>query len=652
MKPLIDEILQIDDARGSLVLRFFAAVETTPRRWRVAATVIGLVLAFTLRSALTDGLGERAPYFTFYPVIAFAALVLGTSGGVAAVIFAVVATHAPIGAWRINSFDHSGEILILGVFLFNSATLIILAWLLRVLGRERRVREELVRVNAEQLGHFVEQAPAAMAMFDRDMRYIAASARWRDDFALSRDLVGKSHYDVFPEMGEDWKAVHRRALAGERVKCDADRFVRLDGAAQWLRWEVRPWRHPRDGVGGVLIFSEDISERMRAEAALRDNEMRLNAIVDAAMEAIISIDSGGVIQSANPATVEMLGYAVEEMLGRNVKMLMPNPYREEHDGYLSAYLRTGDKKIIGLRRKVEGRRKDGAVFPLELTVSEGRVDGRALFVGFLRDLSPVEEEKRRVNSLREELRHVSRLNDMGEMVAGLAHEVAQPIAAILNFSAAHRRAMATTGETLEPDLIAKIETQARRAAEILKRLRGYIEKRPPERKPEQIDELIDEAIKLWLRRSRAHVAHLRQADDSGGTDVFVDRIQIGQVLVNLLRNADDALVDRAEPEILIETTLIEPDKVRVSVADNGEGVDPETVDELFNPFYSTKKFGMGVGLSIARAIVEGHGGVLAYRANAPSGSIFEFTLPVYRGPERPDRAARAETSPMTSASSS
>ncbi len=567
-----------------------------------------------------------------------------------------MATHARIGAWRIAAFDRNEEFLILGVFIFNSATLIVLARLLRILARERQIREDLIRLNAEQLGHFVEQAPAAMAMFDRDLRYLAASARWRDDFGFSRDfshdVAGKSQSGPLPHLGEQWKQIHRRALAGERLSREQDRFVRSDGSVFWLRWEAQPWRHPRDGVGGMIVFAEDISERVRIAAALRNNEMRLNAIVDTAMEAIFSIDSSGTVQSANPAAVEMFGYPAEDILGRNIKALMPNHYRAEHDRYIAAYLRTGVKKIIGLRRKVDGQRKDGSVFPVELTVSEASLDDRKLFVGFLRDLSPIEEERRRVNALREELRHVSRLNDMGEVVAGLAHEVGQPIAAILNFSAAHRRAMAATGEPLEPDLIAKIESQARRAAEILKRLRGYIEKRPPERKAEQIGELIDEAIKLWLPRSRAQIMHLPQAFGDGEFCVFVDRVQIGQVLINLLRNADDALVDTAEPEILVETSLIEPNVVLVSVADNGEGVDQETVHELFSPFYSTKKFGMGVGLSIGKAIVESHNGVLSYRRNAPRGSIFEFTLPVYRGEDCAGREPNEDIRATTSVSSS
>src|SRR5208282_3539502 len=227
----------------------------------------------------------------------------------------------------------------------------------------------------------------------------------------------------------EWRELHRRVLSGETVSCNQDRFVGPDGSVRWLRWEVRPWRFAHDGIGGAIIFSEDITERLLVGEAMRENEMRLNAIVDAAMEAIISIDGKGLIQSANPAAREMFGYDKSELLGCDIKILMPNHYNGERNRYVANYLAGGKKHVIGLRRKVEGRRKDGSIFPLELTVGETAFNQDIMFVGFLRDLSPIEEERRRFNALRDDLVHVSRLNDMGEVVAGLAHEVGQPIAA-------------------------------------------------------------------------------------------------------------------------------------------------------------------------------------------------------------------------------
>jgi two-component system sensor kinase FixL len=324
--------------------------------------------------------------------------------------------------------------------------------------------------------------------------------------------------------------------------------------------------------------------------------------------------------SANPAAREMFGYDSDETLGGNLAILMSESLRLAHDGY-----------IDGASRRFEGRREDGAAFPLEIALSETTLDGQRLFVGFLRDLGPIEEEKRRVDALLAELFHAARLNDMGEVVASLAHEIGQPIAAIQNFAAAYRRTVDGTGEPPRADMIALIEAQGRRAAEILKRLRGFIAKRPPERREEKIKDLIDDAIQLALLRSRAHVEHRLPAAQDADLSVFVDPILIGQVLVNLLRNADDALADTPEPQIRVDAARAEPGMVRISVADNGAGVAPEAVGDLFKPFYSSKATGLGVGLSIGRTIVESYGGFLTYRPNEPRGAIFEFTLPIHAG---------------------
>jgi two-component system sensor kinase FixL len=616
---------------GPRGLRFFEALTGLSLHWRIVAVVLVTLAACLVRLAVSEQLGDRLFYFSFYPAIAVGAVLLGPWSAMIVVVLAILANQLRLGAASSPPLNDATNQLLLGVFILNSAALIFLARLLRSLALARRAGEDLIRINAEQLGHFVEQAPAAMAMFDRDMRYLAASARWRDIHLLPRDLAGKSHYEAGPHIKEEWREAHRRGLAGETVASEKDLFIRSDGSTLWLRWEVRPWRLPHDGIGGIIIFGEDITERIRFAQALRANERRLEAIFDAAMEAILSIDARGVVLSANPAALEMFGYERDELVGHDVKMLLPEHRRGGHERYLANYPGVDKTKVVGVRRRVEGLRKGGDVFPLELTLCEAPMDKNTLLIGFMRDLSPIEEEKRRVNSLRDELVHIARLNDMGEVVAGLAHEVGQPIAAILNYSAAHRRAMVATGRSPEPDLIAKIEAQGRRAAEILKRLRGFIEKRPPEQKAEKIHDLIDDAIRLALLRSRANVMHFPPANGEGDFLVFADATQIGQVLINLLRNADDAVVDATEPEITIEVSLDGPDKVCVSVADNGAGVDAEALQQLFAPFYSTKKFGMGVGLSISKSIVEGHNGVISYRPNAPRGSIFEFTLPMARG---------------------
>jgi len=609
-------------ATPSFVVAWLCRIAVWPRPLRIGAIAALALAGLAASLTLAPDLGDRLTHSLFMPALIAATLLLEIPSGVAVFAVALTAVHAPLFGPPLSPLAGWPDVLQLGAFVFNGVVLLLLARALQDLSRAKSEVDELDRINAEQLGHFIEQAPASMAMFDRDMRYLAASARWRDDFGLSRDIIGKSHYEVLPEIAGARKSIHARALAGEIVKCDRDRFDRLQGGTIWLRSEARPWRHPLDGVGGVLIYCEDISDRVAIRQALEDNERRLNAILNSAMEAIVTIDAEGRVISANPATCEVFGYAVPELLGQSIDLLTPAPLAG-HFRYLEAYRSNRDGRIVGRRREVEGRRKDGTIFPLELTVSEAKDDGGAIFVGFMRDLSPIREERRRVEALRDELAHVVRLNEMGEVVAGLAHEVGQPIAAILNFSAACRRAPGA-----EAEMIGRIEAQARRAGEILKRLRGFIEKRPPTRETEDLAALIEEALQLWPSRLRAPVVFAPERS----FEAVVDRIQIEQVVVNLLQNAEEALRMTSAPEIHISLAQLDPGHISVSVADNGVGVEPDAREKLFSAFYSTKMFGMGVGLSICRSIVEAHGGEIRFRPNQPRGAIFEFTLPTSNVP--------------------
>lgn len=627
---------------GHRALGWIDAIEALPFGLRLGVSLFAIAACVGLRAAFAAYLDAFSGHYLLYPAVAISALLCGVAGGLASVLLIVLFAHDYLGAPSWGGDGQQVNFIVLFDFLADSAVYIALARLPAFLASTARAREALMRANAEQFGQFVEQAPAAMAMFDRDMRYIALSARWREDYGLGSDVVGRHAYDVFPETTEAWKQVHQRALAGEVVRAERDVLVRRDGSSLMLRWEVRPWLERSGQIGGVVIFAENISERGRIQRALEESERRLNAIFDTAMDAIVTIDRHGVIQSANPAAHEMFGCADDEMVGRNVRMLIPAPYGHRHDSFLAAYLETGVRKIIGQRRTVEGLRRDGAVFPLELTVSEALLANGPVFVGVMRDLRPIEAERRRVSALRDELARVSRVNDMGEMAAGLAHEVGQPVAAILNFAAAYRRAVATTGRAPEGELIGKIEAQARRAAEILKRLRGFIEKRPPERQAVEIESLIDDALQLVALRRRPRILRPPPPPEVEGARIFADPIQIEQVLVSLLRNADDALIDTNPAEIAIETSVVEGGRIRISVADNGAGVAPEAVEELFSPFFTTKILGMGVGLSISKSIVESHGGVIGYRPNAPCGSIFDFELPICQAESPSEQRAAAE----------
>jgi PAS domain S-box-containing protein len=271
----------------------------------------------------------------------------------------------------------------------------------------------------------IAETPAAIAMFDRQMRYLAVSKRFVADYGLAPDTqtIGRSHYEVFPEIPERWRAIHRRVLEGESMSRAEDAFPRLDGRVDWIRWHMEPWRDAAGDVGGALLFSEVITAQVEARSAQSAAEARLRAVVETAVDAIVIIDDAGIIQSANPATKTLFGHDVDDLCGRNVSLLMPEPHRSAHDAYIATHLKTGVRRIIGLGREVEGVRKDGSSFPIDLAVAEWRIDGRQYFTGIMRDISArkLAEAQRAQAERRElvlrELRH--RISNMFAVIQGL-----------------------------------------------------------------------------------------------------------------------------------------------------------------------------------------------------------------------------------------
>jgi two-component system sensor kinase FixL len=358
-------------------------------------------------------------------------------------------------------------------------------------------------------------------------------------------------------------------------------------------------------------------------------EHLLAAIQEASIDGIVTIDTRGIMQTFNPAAERIFGYSAAEAIGQNVKMLMPRPFREQHDLYLSNYLHSGEKKIIGIGRIVTGQKKDGTTFPMELSVGEASARGPRLFVGFVRDLTELESNHRRIEELQSGLFHASRLTEMGQVASSLAHEVSQPLAAIVNFVQAAEQMlhMGEVGPKGLATLLGKIDQQASRASAVVKRLRAFVEKRETERTRERLGSVIEEALALALVGSRGRDVQLRLALTAGKEEIEVDRVQIQQVLVNLVHNAIDAIEGLPNREVSVETLLGEG-KVSIVVSDLGRGIDEKMAARLFEAFVTTNDSGMGIGLSISKAIVEAHGGEIGFRPNQPRGTSFFFTLPL------------------------
>lgn len=380
-------------------------------------------------------------------------------------------------------------------------------------------------------------------------------------------------------------------------------------------------------LGPVIALVGERLWRDSREAATR--QAHLQSILETVPEAMIVIDAAGKMQSFSSAAIRLFGWTPEEAIGRNVSILMPEPYRSEHDHYLERYIDTGERRIIGIGRIVVGQRKDGSTFPMELAVGEARVEGGRFFTGFVRDLTERKDQERRLQELQSELMHVSRLTAMGEMASSLAHELNQPLSAI----ASYMKGSVTLLEAERPDLpklrsaLDRAGDQALRAGDIIKRLREFVARGETEHTLEDPARLMEEASALALVgiKDKDVRVDLRLGRNLG--DVVVDKIQIQQVALNLIRNAIDAMGGSPRRELEIGVRLEDADTIRISVADSGPGIDPAFRERLFQPFATTKAQGMGIGLSICRTIVESHGGWIWAEDNPGGGAVFVFTLP-------------------------
>lgn len=364
------------------------------------------------------------------------------------------------------------------------------------------------------------------------------------------------------------------------------------------------------------------------DTAVTSDSALLRSILETVPDAMVVIDPRGIVQSFSTAAERLFGYAADEVRGRNVSMLMPSPYREQHDNYLARYLRTGERRIIGIGRVVVGQRKDGSTFPMELAVGEVHQGSRRLFTGFVRDLTERQLTERRLHELQEGLLHVSRLRSMGQMAAALAHELNQPLTATSNYLKAATRLM--SGE--HPDL-AKVRQamdlaveQTLRSGEIIRRLRDFVARGEVARAPESMAKLIEEASALALVGAKERGIKVLISTDPSLPRVMVDRVQIQQVLLNLIRNAVEAMEQQAVRELSVRTAQND-DTIVIAVADTGAGMSAEVEAKLFQPFVTTKRDGMGIGLSVCRTIVEAHGGRLWMERHPSGGTVFRFTLP-------------------------
>ena len=407
-------------------------------------------------------------------------------------------------------------------------------------------------------------------------------------------------------------------------------------------WLMGPAGHDTAGMASAVLFvalsagvaaAGDRFARTQADAtamamARLEREAHLQSILDTVPDAMIVIDAQGLIQSFSVAAERLFGWTRDEIMDRNIDVLMPSPYRESHQGYLERYFVTGERRIIGVGRVVVGERKDGSTFPMELAVGEMKSGAHRYFTGFVRDLTERQETEARLQELQGELTHMSRLTAMGEMASTLAHELNQPLSAVANYLKGSRRLLEAPVVDVARvrDAIDKAGDQALRAGEVIRHLRDFVARGDTDRGAESLPKLVEEASALALLGAKERKVRVLFRFAAHPDLVIADKIQIQQVVLNLIRNALEAMDGCARRELVISTESADDGMVQVSVADSGTGLAPEVANRLFEPFLTTKATGLGVGLPICRTVVEAHGGRIWAEPNPSGGTIFRFTL--------------------------
>jgi two-component system sensor kinase FixL len=360
------------------------------------------------------------------------------------------------------------------------------------------------------------------------------------------------------------------------------------------------------------------------------------ALLDAAVDAIIVIDERGQIITFNRAAERTFGYSAADVVGKNVTVLMSEPHRTQHGEYVARYVATGTAHIIGKGREVDARRANGEIFPASLAVGEAADASGRRFVGIVRDLSTQRAAEQRARALELRLAHVARFNLMGEMAAGIAHEINQPLSAIATYSQAAKRVM----QSAEPDvatvaeICGKIDDQARRAGQVIDNLRRFIKKQEIETQLLDVNRVVDDVLSLIEADARSEGIPIVVRGTDGLPRVRADAVQLQQVLLNLTRNSVDAMREGLGKErgIIIATARGDHGRVRITVTDHGHGVSRQLGDNIFHPFVTTKRDGLGVGLAISRTIIQSFDGSLSYEENPRGGAIFSIELPATEEP--------------------
>ncbi len=481
----------------------------------------------------------------------------------------------------------------------------------------------------------MEHSLNAIVLVNQQGAIVSVNAQTEKIFGYARrQLIGQPVESLVPER---FRQDHPR----NRAAFFADPVVRPMGAGRDLygrrsdgtEFPVEIGLSPVQTVDGPAVLASivDITERKRAER-------RFRLAVESAPNANVMINREGRIVLVNLQTEQLFGYAREELLGQLVEILVPERFRERHPSYREAFLSMPSVRAMGAGRELFGRRKDGSEFPIEIGLNPIETGDETLVLSAIVDITARKEAEARVRKHLADLAHVARLSTVGQMFSELAHEINQPLAAAANYArACVTFARSQQGATREQliDWMEKTEAQTMRAIEIVKRLGAFVKRDGGARSLIGVNALIEQVFALSVPAMQTTVDVGPPVEwsldlDRANPEVYADRVQIEQVLLNLVRNAVEAMQEAAgRPRKLTLRSRQDEEFVIVSVEDTGPGVPADVLKRLFDPYFTTKPSGIGLGLSISRSIVEDHGGRITAQTS-DAGTTFVFQLPTAR----------------------
>jgi two-component system NtrC family sensor kinase len=512
----------------------------------------------------------------------------------------------------------------------------------------------LDRIDEARLRAVFDNIPARIALLDRERRYRYVNREYIEFAGVpARDIIGRTVPEVLSadSFADFWPASDR-ALAGETVEWSG--WIDYQLGRRFIQRVCVPFRDATGAIDGFFIFNRDLTDLKNSEqaladqlAALKSSEALNAAIIAAALDCIIAIDETGRVVEFNPAAEQTFGYRRDEAIGRMIgELVVPPSLRQRHADGFARYLRTGERSVIGRRIEIEAMRASGETFPVELTITEIRLPERRLFTAHLRDLTAARAAQAEILRQREALHQSEKMAAFGSLLAGVAHELNNPLSIVIG----NAMMLAEEAEQTAPSLAGRAErvrAAAERCGRIVRTFLAMARQREARRQPIAVLSLLDSVFQLLAYGMRSGGIAIEQQVPPDLPMLSCDPDQMRQVLSNLLINASQALEARRHPRLIRISARVDGEWLEIEISDNGPGVPDEIRSRVFDPFFTTKPegTGTGIGLGVCRGIVEAHGGTLRLAESDGSGARFILRLPLRNDPSNSPDGHPAGSSP-------